>query len=166
MSRGRLTTATANKAITNGDASEVQLIGNAQVIRAAVTDDQGQAQPSLTFNGEFLHAFMNTEQVKSHKTCGVDARGKDRLYSRQYGLWQPGARHCCCADVFARKLVPGNTHWTWHLWNPWFWSREPPAAWARAMALYYARKAYRLALVARPRGYDQILPWCSWNKRQ
>lgn len=75
---GRLTTATARQAITNGDASEVQLIGNAQVVRGAVPDKNGQLQPSLTFTGEFLHAFMNTERVKSHKPVEL-TRGKDRF---------------------------------------------------------------------------------------
>lgn len=75
---GRLTTATARLAITNSDASEVQLMGNAQVVRGAVPDKNGQLQPSLTFTGEFLHAFMNTERVKSHKPVEL-TRGKDRF---------------------------------------------------------------------------------------
>lgn len=76
--QGRLTTATARQAITNGDASEVQLIGNARVVRDAVPDKNGQLQPVMTFAGEFLHAFMNTERVKSHKPVEL-TRGKDRF---------------------------------------------------------------------------------------
>ena len=76
--QGRLTTATARQAITNADASEVQLVGNAQVVRDATPDKNGQLQPSLTFTGEFLHAFMNTEQVKSHKPVQL-TRGMDRF---------------------------------------------------------------------------------------
>lgn len=76
--QGRLTTATARQAITNGDASEVQLIGNAQVVRGAVPDKNGQLQPGMTFTGEFLHAFMNTERVKSHKPVEL-TRGKDHF---------------------------------------------------------------------------------------
>ncbi len=75
---GRLTTATARQAITNSDGSEVQLIGGAQVVRDAATDSKGQIQPSLTFTGEFLHAFMNSERVKSHKPVEL-TRGKDRF---------------------------------------------------------------------------------------
>jgi len=75
---GRLTTATARQAITNSDGSEVQLIGGAKVIRDAATDSAGQVQPSLTFTGEFLHAFMNSERVKSHKPVEL-TRGKDRF---------------------------------------------------------------------------------------
>lgn len=76
--QGRLTTATARQALTNGDASEVQLIGHAKVVREATIDQNGQMQPSLTFTGEFLHAFMNTERVKSHKPVEL-TRGKDRF---------------------------------------------------------------------------------------
>lgn len=75
---GRLTTATATRAITNGDASEVQLIGNAQVVRDLIVDQTGQVQPRLEFRGEFLHAFMNTERIKSHKPVEL-TRGNDRF---------------------------------------------------------------------------------------
>lgn len=75
---GRLTTATANHALTNGDASEVQLFGDAQVVREPMEDKAGQRQPRLEFRGEFLHAFMNTERVKSHKPVEL-LRGNDRF---------------------------------------------------------------------------------------
>lgn len=63
----RLTTANANRALINSNASELQLLGNAQVIREPVLDKAGRAQPRLEFRGEFLHAFMDTERVKSDK---------------------------------------------------------------------------------------------------
>ncbi len=75
---GRLTTATANYALTNSDGSEVQLFGNALVVRDAVTDTAGQVLPRLTFRGEFLHAFMNSERVKSHKPVEL-TRDNDRF---------------------------------------------------------------------------------------
>jgi lipopolysaccharide export system protein LptC len=59
---GRLTTATANRAYTNGDGSEVQLVGNAVVVREAGKDASGAVFPRLEFRGEFLHTFL-----KSHK---------------------------------------------------------------------------------------------------
>lgn len=65
--QGRLTTVTsANRAISNGDNSEVQLYGNAQSVREAVVDDSGVFQPKLEFKGEFLHTFVNEERLKSH----------------------------------------------------------------------------------------------------
>jgi lipopolysaccharide export system protein LptC len=75
--RGELTVATANRALSNGDGSEVQLFGNAVVTRDT-TDAQGQARPRLEFRGEFLHAFVNTERVKSHKPVEL-IRGNDRF---------------------------------------------------------------------------------------
>jgi lipopolysaccharide export system protein LptC len=74
--QGRLTTATARQAITNTDASEVQLIGGARVVRTAARNAAGKEQPAMTFTGEYLHAFMNTERVKSHKPVEL-TRGKD-----------------------------------------------------------------------------------------
>lgn len=75
---GRLTTASARRAVTNGDASEVQLFGDARVVREPVRDKSGQPQPRMEFRGEFLHAFMNTERVKSHKPVEL-IRGSDQF---------------------------------------------------------------------------------------
>lgn len=70
---GQLTTATARQALANSDASEVQLIGQALVERKA-----SKEKPTLTFRGEFLHAFMNTDRLKSHKPVEL-TRGSDRF---------------------------------------------------------------------------------------
>jgi lipopolysaccharide export system protein LptC len=75
---GRLSTATASRAVTNGDGSEVQLIGNARVVREPMLDKSGKPQPRLEFRGEFLHVFMNTERLKSHKPVEL-IRGDDRF---------------------------------------------------------------------------------------
>lgn len=72
------TNATANRAYTNGNATEVQLVGNAVVVREAGKDATGNPQPRMEFKGEFLHVFINTEQVKSNKPV-VITRGKDRF---------------------------------------------------------------------------------------
>lgn len=74
--QGRLTTATAIRALTNADGSEVQLIGNALVVREAVTGPK--VVPRLEFRGEFLHAFMKTEQIRSDKPVAL-SRGTDRF---------------------------------------------------------------------------------------
>ena len=76
--KGRLTTATAQSGLTNEDASEVQLIGNAVVVREAQPANGAKATPRLEYRGEFLHAFMTTEQIKSHKPVEL-IRGKDRF---------------------------------------------------------------------------------------
>jgi lipopolysaccharide export system protein LptC len=75
--KGRLTTATASRGLTNEDGSEVQLIGNAVVVREAIAAGKDSpAQARTEYRGEFLHAFMDTEQVKSHKPVEL-RRGKD-----------------------------------------------------------------------------------------
>lgn len=74
--RGRLTTATANRALTNSDATEVELFGNALLVREAVPDGTGKILPRIEFRGEYLHANTDTEQVKSNRPVEL-RRGKD-----------------------------------------------------------------------------------------
>lgn len=76
--QGRLTTATAQRAVTNADASEVQLIGAALVERAAQRKDDGTLQPAMRLSGEWLQVFMNTERVTSSQPV-VLMRGNDRF---------------------------------------------------------------------------------------
>ncbi len=76
--RGYMTVATANRAVANNDASEVQLMGNAQVVREAVADRSGVVLPRVSFSGEFLHAFLEEERIKSHKPVEL-VRGTDRI---------------------------------------------------------------------------------------
>lgn len=57
---GRVTLAHARQALSNGDGSEVQLMGGAEV-----TSEDAQGAP-LVMQSEFLHAFLVTERVRSH----------------------------------------------------------------------------------------------------
>jgi len=74
--QGRLTTATANRALTNSDATIVELFGNALLIRAAQPGQNGTVQPRIEFRGEYLHANIDTERVKSDKPVEL-RRGDD-----------------------------------------------------------------------------------------
>jgi lipopolysaccharide export system protein LptC len=76
--QGRLTTASALRGLTNEDQSEVQLIGNARVLHEAQDTGKPNAAPRMEYRGEFLHAFMHTEQVRSHKPVEL-IRGNDRF---------------------------------------------------------------------------------------
>jgi lipopolysaccharide export system protein LptC len=58
---GRITYASARRGIANGAGTEVQLLGGAQVVSEATP-----TAPAIDFRGEFLHAFLDTERVKSH----------------------------------------------------------------------------------------------------
>jgi lipopolysaccharide export system protein LptC len=76
--QGRLTTASALRGLTNDSGSEVQLMGKAVVVREADKTAAGKATPRMEYRGEFLHAFMDTEVVKSHQPVEL-TRGKDRF---------------------------------------------------------------------------------------
>ena len=75
---GQPVTSTGNRALSNGDGSEVQLFGNARVVREAVAGNDGKLLPRLEFRGEFLHAFVNEERVKSHLPVML-IRGADQF---------------------------------------------------------------------------------------
>ncbi len=60
-SDGRVTRATARRALSNADGSEVQLLGDAHVVREAITTDA-----AIEFRSEFLQAFVNLERVSSN----------------------------------------------------------------------------------------------------
>lgn len=77
---GDVVNATANRAYSNGDGSEVQLAGDAVVVREArlVSGVQARSVPRLEFRGDFLHVFLNEERVKSHKPV-VLIRGTDQF---------------------------------------------------------------------------------------
>jgi lipopolysaccharide export system protein LptC len=93
----RATTGQGDRAYSNGDGSEVQLVGNAVVVREASVDAQGRELPRVEFRGEFLHAFLRTEEVKSHKPVTV-LRGADQFagdtmaYSKLDGIVQLDGR--------------------------------------------------------------------------
>ena len=98
---GRITQATARQAVANGDGSEVQLLGGARV--TSLADDQ----VPIEFEGEFLHAFLRTERVRSHLpvrvrqgSSRIEAQGLEydhlsrtvRLQGRVQAQFAPAAR--------------------------------------------------------------------------
>lgn len=75
---GRFVVSSGNRALSNGDGSEVQLLGNARVVREASKDNAGNELPRMEFQGEFLAAFVKDERVTSHKPV-VLTRGADQF---------------------------------------------------------------------------------------
>jgi lipopolysaccharide export system protein LptC len=69
---GRVTTATARRAVSNGAASELQLRGGAEVVGA---DADGTP---VTLRSEFLHAFVDTQIVRTDQPVRVE-HGKSVL---------------------------------------------------------------------------------------
>ena len=74
--KGALTVATASKGISNGDGSQVQLIGNAVVTRDTPAAAGKPPVPKLEIRGEFLHAYLDQERVKSDQPVTLK-RGSD-----------------------------------------------------------------------------------------
>jgi lipopolysaccharide export system protein LptC len=68
---GRVTLASAKRALSNGDASELQLIGGARVT------SEGVAGGPLEMDGEFLQADLVAERVHSPLPVHVQAEGAD-----------------------------------------------------------------------------------------
>jgi lipopolysaccharide export system protein LptC len=66
---GRVTRAHAKRALANGDASEVQLLGGAQVVAELGAGDR------LEIESEFLHAFMRFERLRSNQSVLVRRGG-------------------------------------------------------------------------------------------
>lgn len=71
---GMVTTASAQRGISNADSSEVQLVGNAVVERQL----PNQPDQVSRYTGEFLHAWTNEERVESHLPV-VLTRGNQRF---------------------------------------------------------------------------------------
>ena len=74
--QGLVTLSTADRGLSHGDGSEVQLFGNAVVVRQAVVDKGVVVQPKMEFRSDFLHAYLETERVRSNKPVTL-VRGAD-----------------------------------------------------------------------------------------
>lgn len=70
---GVVTIASARRALANGDGSELQLFGDARIVRPAAA-----SAAALEFRGEFFHAFRNIERVRSHLPVVV-TQGQTRI---------------------------------------------------------------------------------------
>jgi lipopolysaccharide export system protein LptC len=69
---GRLTTAVANRSLSNEDGSEIQLIGQAVVHKEGLAT----LEPSMTLRSEFIHLFANTDRVVTYAPVKIE-RGQN-----------------------------------------------------------------------------------------
>ena len=76
--KGQLTTVTADRALAKSDGSEVELLGNAKVVREAVQDKNGSTRAPLSFQGEHLFAWLDAEKARSDKPVKL-TRGADQF---------------------------------------------------------------------------------------
>ena len=75
---GRLTVATANRAISDASGDEIQLLGNVHVIREPQPGQSAAARPPLEYRSEFLHVFPDSEKLKTHLPVLI-SQGADRF---------------------------------------------------------------------------------------
>ena len=75
---GMVTSTSAQRGISNSDSSEVQLVGDARVLRTSPT----QPAQTMQVSGDFLHAWTNEERVQSHVPVVIQ-RGKDQFSGNQ-----------------------------------------------------------------------------------
>lgn len=76
---GHLTVATARRALSNADGSEIELFGQAVVTREPLPARAGAViEPRLEFRSEYLHAYTRSERLRSAHPVTL-LRGSDRF---------------------------------------------------------------------------------------
>lgn len=76
--QGGVITASADRALTNGDGSDVQMFGDARVLRSAYTQTSGQQIPEGELQSEFFRIYTNLERLSTDKPVLL-LRGNDRF---------------------------------------------------------------------------------------
>ena len=137
--------------MANGDGSEVQLLGGARV------DSAGPRGEPIEFRGEFLHAFLNTERVRSHLPVMVTSDGQRNPRGR-HGVRPPDAAAAAArpdARAAARRPRQGQSsagsagQREHQVTAPLVFITGASSGIGQALALRFARAGWRLALVAR-----------------
>lgn len=81
--QGELLVAEARRAVSNGDGSEVQMMGEVKLRRYPGGDAAGK--PDMELYGEFLHAFVQQQKMRSHlPTRVVNMGGEMQLQRFEY----------------------------------------------------------------------------------
>ena len=76
-SAGRLSTATARQGVTDDAQTQVELMGQALVVREAFTDAKGQTQERAEYRSEYLLAHLKDEIVSSNQPVQLLRSGGD-----------------------------------------------------------------------------------------
>lgn len=76
-SAGRLSTATARQGVTDDAQTQVELQGQAMVVREAFTDAKGQTQERAEYRSEYLLAHLKNEIVSSNQPVQLLRSGGD-----------------------------------------------------------------------------------------
>lgn len=109
--QGELLVADAQRGLSNGDGSEVQLLRDVKVKR--YPDGDPSQPPDLELYGEFLHAFVPQQQIRSHLPARVIGMGgemqvKSFVYDQLTGRlsFSGGGRATFAARPGARAAAP------------------------------------------------------------
>ena len=103
---GDTITASADRGLANSDGSEVQLFGNARVVRQRSPTGATAPLPGIEIQSEFLHFFAQTERLKTHKPVTL-VRGNDRY--RADGLEYDHGRQVLALQGHVRgEIMPRN----------------------------------------------------------
>ncbi|MCW7538404.1 LPS export ABC transporter periplasmic protein LptC [Aquabacterium sp. A7-Y] len=86
--QGRVTLATADRALSSADGSEVQLFGGARVVREAHGAQDVAQNRRMEFSGEYLHVYTEQERVESHlpvtlRQGDMEVRGASLRYDHR-----------------------------------------------------------------------------------
>ena len=99
---GRLTTAVAQRSLSNEDGSEIQLIGQAVVHKQGL----GTKEPAMTLRSEFIHMFTNTDTLVTYAPVKIE-RGDNRFQANGMKADNLNQRFLLQGQVKV-LLVPGN----------------------------------------------------------
>lgn len=82
--QGQLTTGSAQRGLSNGDGTDIQLYGQARVVREAAAAANGRTgAPRLEFRGQYLHAWTEDKRVSSDQPVEL-LRGADRFTGERF----------------------------------------------------------------------------------
>ena len=101
---GRITHARAQRSLGKDDGSEVQLMGQAVVVRDPLPQGRGPALARMEFRGEFLHIYSSDERLQSH--LPVEIFNGDHRFSGNTFNYDHGQRTAQLQGRVKARLVP------------------------------------------------------------
>lgn len=107
-SAGRVSTASARQGVTDDAQTQVELQGQALVVREAFTDAKGQAQERAEYRSEYLLAHLKNEIVSSNQPVQLLRSGGD-TFTADALHYDNGSRTLQLQGRVRGTLVPRTT---------------------------------------------------------
>ncbi len=108
--QGRKTVATARRAVSNADGSDVQLMGEAHVVRDPAPQPGANDAGRVEFRSEYLQVLANAQRVRTDRPVSL-IQGASRLqagslyYDHRAGIFELGGR---VRGTLAAAAEPGS----------------------------------------------------------